>query len=86
MFELKRPFTRELTCINRLLEKTGKYWDESHQVDPKAFDGFNPLRSFVTPSLVTTISSMDGGDLSSRGLAKEEEGSSSWLTPNSHLY
>ena len=64
MFELKRPFTRDLTCINRLLEKTGKYWDESHQVDPMALD---PLRSFVTPYLVTTISSMNGADLSRRG-------------------
>ena len=34
---------------------------------PKAMDGFNILRSFVTPSVVTTLSSMDGADLSRRG-------------------
>ena len=34
---------------------------------PKALDGFNPLRSFVTLSLVTKISSMNGTDLSRTG-------------------
>ena len=34
---------------------------------PKALEGFKPLRSFVTPSLVTTMSSMDGADQSRRG-------------------
>ena len=34
---------------------------------PKALEGFKPLRSFVRPSLVTTISSMNGADLSRRG-------------------
>ena len=31
---------------------------------PKAFEGFRPFSNFVTPSLVTTMSSMNGADLS----------------------
>ena len=34
---------------------------------PKAFEGFRPFCNFVTPSLVTTMSSMNGTDLSRRG-------------------
>ena len=34
---------------------------------PKAIEGFRPLRSFVTPSFVTTISSMNGVGLSRSG-------------------
>ena len=34
---------------------------------PKALDGFRPLRSFVTPSFVTTLLSMNGTDLSRSG-------------------
>ena len=36
---------------------------------PKAFEGFRPFSNFkfVTPSLVTTMSSMNGADLSRRG-------------------
>ena len=33
----------------------------------KALGGFKPLRSFVTPSLVTTMSSENGTELSRRG-------------------
>ena len=33
----------------------------------KAFEGFRPFSNFVTPSLVTTMSSMNGTDLSRRG-------------------
>ena len=36
-------------------------WSSSR---PKAYEGFRPLRSSVTPSFVTTISSMNGADLS----------------------
>ena len=35
--------------------------------DPKALDGFKPLRSLATPSLETTISSMKGANLSRSG-------------------
>ena len=34
---------------------------------PKAFEGFRPFSNFVTPSLVTTMSFMNGADLSRRG-------------------
>ena len=34
---------------------------------PKALEGFRLLRSFVTPSFVTIISSMNGADLSRSG-------------------
>ena len=39
-------------------------WNSS---GPKAFDGFRPFSNFVTPSLVTTMSAMNGNDLSRRG-------------------
>ena len=34
---------------------------------PKSFEGFRPSSNFVTPSLVRTMSSMNGADLSRRG-------------------
>ena len=34
---------------------------------PKAFEGFRPFSNFATPSLVTTMSSMNRADLSIRG-------------------
>ena len=34
---------------------------------PKAFEGFRPFSNFETPTLVTTMSSMNGADLSRRG-------------------
>ena len=36
-------------------------YDGAH---PKALDGLKPFKDFVTPSFVTTISSMNGADLS----------------------
>ena len=35
---------------------------------PKAFEGFSPFSNFVTPSLVTTMSSMNGTVLSRIGI------------------
>ena len=40
------------------------HWSSS---GPKAFEGFRLFSNFVTPSLVTTMFSMNGADLSRRG-------------------
>ena len=49
------------------LESMGQIISSRCPSGPKALEGFKPFRSFVTPSLVTTISSMKGADLSRRG-------------------
>ena len=71
----ERPFPWDFTSVNwKRWANTGPNsvarsfmtlgWSSS---GPKALEGFKPLRSLVTPSLETTISSMKGADLSKNG-------------------
>ena len=46
-------------------------WGQDYKLGiqgPKALEGFKPLRSLITPSLETTLSSMKGADLSRSGI------------------
>ena len=71
---LQRPFLRDFTfaidCWKRLANIGPNYVANSFKTlgwsssGPKAFEGFRPFSNFVTPSLVTTMSSMNGADLS----------------------
>ena len=52
---------------------------------PKAFEGFRPFSNFVTPSLVTTMSSTNGADLSRRGTSLAFS-KSDWARPPPCLF
>ena len=54
----------QIPDLTLLLAPLGLGWNSS---GPKALEGFKPLRSFITPSLETTKSSMKGADLSRSG-------------------
>ena len=67
----KRPFLRDFTFVNRLLDKMDNIGHNSVansfrtlgwiSAGPKGFEGSRPFSNFVTPSLVTTMSSVNGG-------------------------